>query len=309
MKWYKDFENDIAHIFMTSQRVIENFPPPLNHKGLTYLSKFDARQEDSAKNYICYLLPFWLKEMTHLKKEDCVALSVGNVFAMLYYFIQDDIMDSKDNLDRDQIPLANLLHMHFQEIYRSLFTSTSPFWTYFQQYIIDWSDSVSNEIQQDYFHTDLAMMANKAAPLKLSSTGALLLSGQPDLVSPISDMINHVLITLQMADDWIDWQEDYKENNYNGLLSMIKAENDTGEPITIGYIKNAIFVHGVMKRYTEIAIRNHAYIQQLDLMLPYLLSFHETLVNDLIKDAELIEDEKILQINGGLHYWLSKNIK
>ena len=309
MKWYYDFKDETSHIFMASQRVIENFPPPLNHKGLTYLSKFDARREDSAKNYICYLLPFWLKELSPLKKEDYVALSVGNVFAMLYFFIQDDIMDSKTNLDRDQIPLANLLHMHFLEIYRNYFPSTSPFWIYFHQYIREWADGVSNESQEDYFHTNLAMMASKAAPLKLSSTGALLLSGKSDLVSPLSDMINHVLITLQMADDWIDWQEDYNDNNYNGLISMIKAENNTGEPITIGHIKNAIFIHDVMKRYTEIAIRNHTYIQQLNLNLPYLLSFHETLVNDLIKDAELIENDKILQTHGGLHYFLSKNIK
>jgi hypothetical protein len=309
MKWYKDFENELEQVFMASQRLVEKFPAPLNHKGLYYLRKFDVRQEDSAKNYICYLLPFWLKEMSHLKKKDYVTLSVGNVFAMLYFFIQDDIMDSKDPIDRDQIPLANLLFLHFHEIYRTYFPSFSPFWTYFHQYIIEWTDSVSNENQQDFFQTNLTLMARKASPLKISSTGILILSDQVDLIPPVSDLIDHVLVTLQMSDDWMDWQDDYYDGNYNGLLSMIKSENDQEGPITFDYIKNAIYVRGVMKRYAEIAVSNHSYIQKLELNIPYLLSFNETLLEHLIKDASLIEEEKVLQATGGLNYWLFNNKK
>jgi len=308
MQWYKDFENEIAQVFIESQRIIATFPPPLNTKGLSYLNTFDAHQEESSKNYICYLLPFWLKELIPLKEEDYVKLSVGNVFAMLYFFIQDDIMDSKSTLDRDQIPLANLLHMQFLEIYRSYFPSNSPFWAYFHQYIIEWTDSVSNEHQQDYFHTNIIMTARKASPLKLSSTGALVLSGQPDLIPILSDFIDHVLITLQMSDDWIDWQDDWQDGSYNGLLSMIQAENGHEGALSLDHIKNAIFVRGVMKRYTEIASANHTYIQKLTLKIPYLASFHETLVEHLIKDANLIEEDKLLQEKGGLYYWLSKNM-
>lgn len=309
MQWYNDFENEITQVFMESQRIVATFPPPLSEKRLLYLKKFDARQEDSSKNYICYLLPFWLKELTPLKEEDYIQLSVGNVFAMLYFFIQDDIMDSTTTIDRDQIPLANLLQLHFFEIYRSYFPSDSPFWAYFHQYIIEWTDSVSNENTQDYFQTNLIMMARKASPLKLSSTGALILSGQAHLISMLSDFIDHVLITLQMADDWIDWEEDWEEGNYNGLLSMIKAENNREEPLSVDQIKNAIYVKSVMKRYTEIAIANLTYIQQLQLDVPHLASFHTTLVDHLNKDANLIEEDRLLQTKGGLSYWLSKNMK
>ncbi|OAB45959.1 hypothetical protein [Paenibacillus glacialis] len=308
MPWYKDFEKELAQVFMESQRIVATFPPPLNHKGLSYLNKFDIHQEDSSKNYICYLLPFWLKEITHLKDADCVKLSVGNVFAMLYFFIQDDIMDNKTTLDRDQIPLANLLHMQFLEIYRSYFPSDSLFWAYFHQYIIEWTDSVSNEHQQDYFRTNIIMTARKASPLKLSSTGALVLSGQSELISTLTNFIDHVLITLQMADDWIDWMDDWEEGNYNGLLSMINEESHRDEPLTLDLIKNAIFVRGVMKRYTDIASANHTYIQTLELNLPYLISFHKTLIDHLIKDANQIEEDKLLQEKGGLYYWLSKNM-
>ncbi len=308
MQWYSDFENEIAQVFIESQRIVATFSPPLNYKGLSYLSKFDPLQEDSSKNYICYLLPFWLKEKTQLKEEDYVTLSVGNVFAMLYFFIQDDIMDSKTTIDRDQIPLANLLHMQFFEIYRSYFPSDSPFWAYFHQYIIEWTDSVSNEHQQDYFQTNLIMTARKASPLKLSSTATLVLSGQSDLIPIFSDFIDHVLITLQMADDWIDWQEDWEDGSYNGLISMINEENERDKPLSIENIKNAIFIRGVMKRYTDIARANHTYIQKLELNIHYLVSFHKTLVDHLIKDANMIEEDKLMQEKGGLSYWLSKNM-
>ncbi|AOZ92033.1 hypothetical protein [Paenibacillus crassostreae] len=309
MQWYKDFEKDIAQVFIETQQIVEKFPPPLNHKGLAYLSKFDIRQDDSTKNYICYLLPFWCNDISQLKKDTIVRLSVGNVLAMLYFFIQDDLMDSQDSLDRDQVPLANLLYIHFFEIYLAYFPFDSPFWAYFHQYIVEWTDGVANEPHEDYFQTDLIKIARKAAPLKLSSTAVLLLSNQSNLVFTASDMIDHVLVTLQMADDWNDWEDDYTENNYNGLISLIRFKHDQSDIISIEEIKRAIFVQDIMQYYTKFAISNHTYIEQLNLNLPYLLSFHHTLVNHLKRDAESINEKKRLQASGGLNYWLSKNIK
>ena len=39
-------------------------------------------------------------------------------------------------------------------------------------------------------------------------TAALLLSDQAGLIPRTNDVMNHVLLTLQMMDDWTDWKQD-----------------------------------------------------------------------------------------------------
>lgn len=309
MKWLKEFDNEISQVFVEAQAVIAQFPPPLDQKGLSYLNEFNIHREDSTKNYICYLLPFWMKNASTLHEEDYRKLSLGNVFAMLYFFIQDDLMDGPSSKDKSQLILGNLFYLHFLDIYRSYFSSDSPFWTYFHQYIREWSDSLINENHRDYFQSDPSMIAKKSGPLKLSSTGILLLSGQEYLIPPISDLIDRVLITLQMSDDWIDWHEDLADGNYNSLLSMIKNEHYPNQTLTEDTVKISIYVRSIMKRYVDIATANHQYALSLKLPLTHLLSFHEMLVNDLSQDAQEIEHLKTSQQQGGLHYWLLQTTK
>ncbi|AJS57385.1 class 1 isoprenoid biosynthesis enzyme [Paenibacillus sp. IHBB 10380] len=309
MEWLKEFDNEISQVFVEAQEIISQFPPSLDHKGLSYLNKFNIHSEDSTKNYICYLLPFWMKETSTLSNEDYRKLSLGNVFAMLYFFIQDDLMDEPSNSDRSQLILSNLFYLHFLDIYRSYFASDSPFWTYFNQYIREWSDGLTNENHKDYFQSDPSMIAKKSAPLKLSSTGILLLSGQNDLIPTVSDLVERVLITLQMSDDWVDWQEDLADGNYNSLLSMIKKEHYPHQILTVDSVKTSIYVRSIMKNYVDIATANHQYLLSRDIQLTHLLSFHEMLVNDLSQDAQEIEESRILQQQGGLHYWLLENTR
>ena len=82
-----------------------------------------------------------MKDISELPPESMNKLSLANVFVMLYYFIQDDIMDSAKGEHKDKLPLANLFHMQFLSIYRELFPSSSPFWSYYETYITEWSRS------------------------------------------------------------------------------------------------------------------------------------------------------------------------
>jgi hypothetical protein len=207
----------------------------MSNAGIAYLKKFSVLEEDSTKNYICYLLPFWVKELTGITNEEARKLSLANVFIMLYFFIQDDLMDTAPVEWKQQLALGNLFYLEFLEIYRDEFPSDSPFWLYFRTYITEWADSVTNENDQDYFKHQPTRVATKASPLKLASTGALLLSNKADTIDIVTDFIDHVLVTLQMVDDWVDWQDDLEEGSYNCLLSMIKLElqREHEQPVTI----------------------------------------------------------------------------
>ncbi|GAB6991595.1 hypothetical protein [Paenibacillus pini] len=307
MKWLEAFEVDLRYVFEESEFIITKFPESFREQGLLYLQSFHALGEGSSKNYICYLLPFWMSDMTNLSNETCRRLSVGNIFAMLYFFIQDDIMDTRLPPGKEKLALANLYYITFLEIYHSFFPSDSPFWHLFQQYIYEWCVGVTSSYGQENVMDKPLRLAAKASPIKLSSTAALLLAKQPELITPVSDLLDHVLVTLQMADDWADWREDLEQDSDNGLLSMIHSLVPHTSQLSYEVVHQYITLKSAMKLYVNTATLMQEYVIQTNLPLPHLISFHTYLLNALQKDAENIEEEKNSLQKGGLYHWISKN--
>lgn len=307
MDWLHAYEDELRVVFEENRRVIAAFPEPLNARGLAYLDQFNVFHPDSHKNYICYLLPFWLQDPCGLSPELARRMSAGNVFLMLYFFLQDDLMDSPEASAAQALPLANLLYVEFLATYLPLFPADSPFWSCFSRYIREWADSVSGEAGSDYFLNDRIRISHKASPLKLCSTAALLLSGQTSSTYEAEEMIHTVLLTLQMLDDYEDWQQDLEDGSYNCLLSLARscAGSAAGERLTEAAVKNFIYVTGGLAGYAATAQANHLMLKEATLQLPLLVSFHLVLVQNLQQIAAAIEAQKQLLLGGGLDYWLS----
>lgn len=311
MDWLNDYEEELRLVFQESRKIISEFPAPLNSQGMSYLEHFNVFNAESHKNYICYLLPFWLQKGCGLSAENTRQMSMGNVFFMLYFFIQDDLMDSKESSTYERLPLANLLYVEFLNIYRGLLPDDSSFWTSFNRYITQWADSVSNETASDYFLNDRIKISYKASPLKISSTAALLLSGKDSLVPQSEEMIDSVLLTLQMLDDYEDWNEDLSEGSYNCLLSLTRSylSTDKATTLTSKEVEFFLFTANGLHTYTELAQDTHRKVMASSLDVPHLLAFHSMLVNNLQQISDSIEAEKQLLQGGGLFYYLSKNIQ
>ncbi|CAM2976101.1 hypothetical protein PASE110613_10300 [Paenibacillus sediminis] len=310
MNWFKEFESELSVVFEECEAVISRFPAPLHERGLQYLQGFHPFRKDSAKNYICYLLPFWVKDLTHTSPELCRKLSLANVFVMLYFFVQDDLMDTAPEEWKEQLALANLFYVEFLEMYREHFPSDSPLWSYFRTYITEWTLTVVHENDADYFYHHAAMIAKKAGPLKLASTAALLLNGQAELISVVSSMVDRVLLTLQMMDDFVDWSEDLLQGSYNCLISLISSTYQIAPgQITEEVVNQALYLKGIMNPYAEMAAGNHKYIEKMQVNIPYLEAFHQLLCQQLQQEAERIDEERTQLLEGGLHYYLSKSNK
>lgn len=312
MNWFKPFEDDLAAVFAQCEARLSDLPPPLNELGISYLRAFDVFEQDSSKNYICYLLPFWMKELTTLPAESYRHLAAANIIGMLYYFIQDDIMDSVQESPsplhvKQHLALATLLYSDFLAMYQAYFPPESVFWQFFKDYNQEWSDGVIHESSADYFVTMPMGVAKKAAPVKLGSTAVLLLAERPELIPAANDMMNHVLLTLQMMDDWMDWKQDLADGSYNCLLAMIKAR--LGRPwdaaLTEAEAQEAIYIRGFLKPYAAIAAETHTRLTETGIDAPNLLSFHYTMVDELIRDANHIENSRQTLALGGLNYYLS----
>lgn len=308
MNWFLAHEKDLADVFAEAEGIISAFPAPLDHLGLAYLATFDGRKEESTKNYICYLLPYWMKGISELPPESMNKLSLANVFVMLYYFIQDDIMDSAKGEHKDKLPLANLFHMQFLSIYREMFPAGSPFWSYYETYVTEWSEAVSNEQQSDYFHHDIGKVAKKASPVKNASTGALLLTNQAHLIPVVTAAVEQTLITLQMLDDWADWEEDLEEGSYNCLLASMRKHMQLSmdSTITPEMVKQQLYVHDFLDFYGQIATTHHEQLLDLKISMTQMINFHDSLVQNIQKVAlEIKENRKMLTL-GGFYYFLSK---
>lgn len=306
MDWLHNYEEELRKVFGECSLIISGFPEPLRSQGLVYLNQFNVFSTGSHKNYICYLLPFWFRSEYGINPELARQMSTGNILIMLYFFIQDDLMDDKGSTG-EKIPLANLLYVEFLNIYRPLFSPDSLFWSCFKRYIFEWADSVAGEAQADYFLNDRIRIAHKASPLKLCSTAILLISGHEHLIMATEDMLHEVLVTLQMADDYEDWEEDLREGSYNCLLSLAHSQLEVNPyKLTSGQVKDFIFTAGGLAPYAEIACANHRRLSGYPLKIPHLLAFHDGLVQNLQHIAAAIEAEKQLLQKGGLHYWLSR---
>ncbi|MBP1963747.1 methionine synthase I [Paenibacillus aceris] len=305
MNWLSAHKENLDDVFAEAERLIRAFPEPLNHHGLTYFDTFDLRQEKSKKNYICYLLPYWVQEITFLPNEPVNRLSLANVFVMLYYFVVDDVMDSAGGEHKDKLPLAHLFQLQYQAIYRELFPPQSPFWTYYERYVLEWSEAVAGETQSDYFHTEKRKMAWKASPVKNASTGALLLAGQAELIPVVTEAVEQVLVTLQMLDDWADWEEDWEEGSYNSLLAFLRKKDPSLESgsLTPDWVKQQVYVCDELDHYADIAALHHKQLLELKIAMNELILFHLSLVDSLRKTANEIKEKRNKLLSGGFYYF------
>ncbi|WNR43419.1 hypothetical protein [Paenibacillus roseipurpureus] len=311
MNWLQAHEPKLHLIFDEAKELIRQFPSPMNQLGLAYLAKFDANDESSSKNYICYLLPYWMEDICELPPATFNKLSLANVFVMLYYFIQDDIMDSSKGEHTSKLPLANLFHMRFLAIYRELFPADSSFWDYYETYVTEWSRSVTNEQQSDYFHEDRLQIARKASPVKNASTGALLLTNQAHLIPVVTEAVEQSLVTLQMLDDWADWEEDIAEGSYNCLLASMRKHLQLASisELTPDIVNQQLYVCDFLAVYGEIGNSHHDRLQRLPIPMHQLEAFHDSLVQNIHRVAQEIKGKRSTLVFGGFYYFLSNSEK
>ncbi|MGG4554328.1 hypothetical protein [Paenibacillus humicus] len=308
MRWLLNYEEDLQQAFTTADKLLSGLPPSFSQPARDFLDKFHVLKENRSKNYICYLLPYWLKEKSTVPITDCRQIAIANIFGMMYYHLLDDLMDNPEARFKHQLPLADLIHFEFLNIYRSYFPADSPFWPYFRKYIAEWADAVTYENSNNFFLEAPVRVAHKAAPVKLTVAAICLLSNQENMIPLLEDSVDTVLITLQMLDDWMDWEKDLKEGSYNCLIALIETKQQLTEMRrpTPDEIRQAIYTQGILSEYAQQAETHHQALSGVRCYTQHLYDFHEFLVHNIRQAAKQIEKDRKLLENGGLEYWLSK---
>ncbi|WMT42092.1 hypothetical protein RE628_06575 [Paenibacillus sp. D2_2] len=236
-------------------------------------------------------------------------ISIANIMGMLYYHLIDETMDNPILVSRRQLPLAQLIHSEFIKIYSALFPSPSPFWTYYDKYIGEWAIAVTYENEQHFFQENPVRIGHKAAPVKLSIAAMMLLSNQENLIPQLEEAVDLILITLQMIDDWQDWEKDLLEGSSNCLVSMIQSDLHLSDRRpNVEEIKQAVYVEGCLIRYTDKADALHNTLSNIIPNFHLLYEFHAYLRNQLEEIARKIEQDRSILQRGGLEYLLSQQL-
>lgn len=311
MKWLSNYTEELGLAFSEAASILEKLPASFRQLAIDYLDRFNVLKEGRKNNYICYLLPLWLNKLTDVPLKQCREFVVANIFGMMYYHLIDAAMDKRDEFSVHRLPLAEFIHLEFVNLYSKSFPANSSFWDYYRKFIGQWAEAVSTENTIDAYYTNPVLMGHKAAPVKLCIVATLLLSQREELIPDLEQSVDTVLITLQMLDDWEDWEVDLQEGNYNSLVSLVQQECNIPEDRgpSPAEMNQALCDLLILSTYAKQAKKHHDRLSTIESLVPDLYDFHLSLVDNLSSGALHFEKERQLLLQGGLNYYLSKIIK
>lgn len=312
-----DFDRELASVFDTCKRQIKAYPDGFQETALCYLERYNISRAGFNKNYICYVLPFWLGQTLAVDKDTCCKISVAGVFKFFYFLVQDAVMDTgPGEYKADLLPLGNLFLLDFINQYRELFPKDSLFWQSMKRYFQEWAHSTQWE--RDTFWTqhrlmngnDLKIIAHKAAPVKIINVAMAVLSGKPETIGPLDTMIDTILISAQLLDDCADWREDLKDGNCTYFLSQVMRYYNLTDFAALNetMIKKAVYFGDIIQELFAIVKNNHQLLKKtLKPSNPYLIAFHETFLKSFEEILQRVQKQKKAILAGGFSNWLDKN--
>ncbi|MDQ2084848.1 hypothetical protein RBH29_00160 [Herbivorax sp. ANBcel31] len=319
MKFFYDFYDELKKVFENCQEIISNYPEGLSDTGKKYLSRYNVFEENASKNYICYLLSFWVNHECGVKKDICIKITVANTFMMLFAFIQDDLIDREIELKDmpEMISLGNLFFLEFMSIYREIFESHKKIWDYYDFYMKRWSKSITDE--QKNINNEISLLeeemvsivSSKAELVKIAVTGICVLSKKEKLLNIYSKAVDKILFSLQIADDYIDWEKDLKKSNTNILLRefMKKEGIKYSMDIKASDVKEEIIFGTIVDKLCTV-LRENSY--NLNLMIEdkniYIKEYNNSILGFMEDQRRKCLEKKRKIEMGGFSNWVDKNI-
>lgn len=275
MEFFDRYRAELAEAFAEAAAATEQFPEHLGKLGRTMLDACNPLVTGKPSNYITYLLPYWMDDVTGLGSRVCRDLAAGSICAMMHYSIVDDLMDRPEAAadSRRMLALGQLFHAAFQTRYaRHVRAEPERLWMLYERYTAEWAAAVGRESERRADPLDVRQLAGKSAPVKLGAAAMLITAGMDERLPEIEHAIELALAVLQLSDDWQDWDEDLHAPSGNAFLTIVHdvLEGDGGDPggggaerngdgladdrpLTEQDVKKAIFRRGALRRLSNIA--------------------------------------------------------
>ncbi len=303
---------ELMLIFSQASEELAELPAGLRERGQELLALSDPLRNGGRVNRISYMLPYWMRDQTHSPIELCRDLAVGNIFAMLRYFLLDDAMDGQERGAggiRATLALGQLLEELFRRRYQLHFPHESMLWSCYRRYVGEWASAVHTEMEQPISPNDPGLLARKAAPVKIGASGMLLLAGMPERIPDAEQAVDLALAALQLSDDWDDWQDDLPAPNGNAFLSIVRnrLQLPSGQALDEHAVRTAIYHHEAVGELADSAESYAERLRQIPHRPDPLAAFADAIATGIREEARKIEQSQVrLAAAGGFSYLLSK---
>jgi hypothetical protein len=182
-------------------------------------------------------LPWWLAASLGLAEADWRALTVCNLLGLGYVRIQDRLAEGEGTAAAsDAVLAAACYELALAELAR-LFPATPTFWQYRRLFMAHWLRALCDDqtpISQPFDawqEQDLAALAWRGAPLKISAAGACLLANRGDLIPTLTDALDQLLIAQVLLDHVDDWREDLSAGRFNAFVAYATDCLENSSPL------------------------------------------------------------------------------
>lgn len=281
----RDFDAECEWLLDACLERISTYPQALRQPARARLQDhWSLEQKRPHAFHIAYLLPSWLAEPFSLGRDGCRKVGLSNIFLVLYFMLQDALMDASPDEDQGDLqPLGTFFFLDVVAPYRRLFGSDSPFWGRFEEYVAQWGVSVTWERQwhrrpeRTLEEGDLLRLARKAAALKIPCAALCMLAGREEAIGFLERMVDHLMLTFQLRDDLRDWHEDLAQARFTYFLTRVLAHRGLGPsaPLTETDVEKALFAGAVLDESLSLmARRNRLALESVSTLdAPYLKAY------------------------------------
>jgi len=155
------------------------------------------------------------------------AVAVANAMTTMHAHIQREAIDVSPRHSREQLPLGSLLYTQVLRQYQQLFLPNSCFWRLLEGYYLEWAEAVLWEQQRKwgrvrrYSREETFRQAGIRALLKISGAAIALLSGNQQIITPLSSVLDQVHVALQLVDGIVNWREDLRAQRATYFLTEV----------------------------------------------------------------------------------------
>lgn len=302
------------------------YPPLLQQELLKKIDKFFAD-----KKGLSLYLPFWLRDVMAINTDILTGVIASNFFGLSYFLVVDHLMDAdpvESGFSAERMPLTTLLFSDFISFYQRLFMPDALFWTDFRKYLNEWAEKVTLEkcrqlppamYDQDAVGEDPPLwgeslseigkkfMAGKSAPIKIPAAALCHYNKKAELIADLETIIDLITLSIQMLDDYKDWQEDLEAGNYTYFLSKVTTLGSCEhgkEPEGAKEVAWSIIMETKADDYLE---ELTVYCREVEEMAGYMnlqgaISFANMLAKASEKQKEFL-DKKRLELSQGKLFW------
>jgi len=223
--FYSIYLEDILNLEIKFNQTLSELSDKIDFPSEKWIFNKDKRFIKNSIS-VTVLFPYWLIESLPIKKKVKEDLMLAGAFYSRYILTLDSTMDDTQK-DPQQLPnrliLINILQIKAMELLRQLFPSDSPFWKYYDKYMLEYWKSVAWEKEHSsrirrWCITDIERIGGKSAPFKVAGAAIAILANKEEEIAKLEKLIEYSQTAIQMIDDIDDWKDDLINNNYSYFL-------------------------------------------------------------------------------------------